>query len=96
MLQVDGKDRTGWPLAFAEFVATGGLLAVVIALAQAPPSPQRSPTYIMAAYWFTASTAFANPAVTLARALTATFAGISWSAVPGSSRHNWPRWCWQD
>ena len=40
-------------------------------------------TYIMAAYWFTASTAFANPAVTLARGLTATFAGISWSAVPG-------------
>jgi glycerol uptake facilitator-like aquaporin len=39
--------------------------------------------YIAAAYWFTASTSFANPAVTVARALTDTFAGIGWLAVPG-------------
>ena len=75
-------DRTGWPLAFAEFVATGGLLAVVSLV------PERSvaaavAAYITAAYWFTASTSFANPAVTLARALTGTFSGIAWPAVPG-------------
>jgi glycerol uptake facilitator-like aquaporin len=82
LLQSGGKDRSGWPLAFAEFVATTGLLAVVTRV------PARNiaaavATYITAAYWFTASTSFANPAVTIARALTASFAGISWSAVPG-------------
>ena len=82
LLQVSTTDRTGWPLAFAEFVATGGLLAVVSLV------PERSvaaavAAYITAAYWFTASTSFANPAVTLARALTGTFSGIAWPAVPG-------------
>jgi glycerol uptake facilitator-like aquaporin len=82
LLQLGGRDRTGWPLAFAELVATGGLLAVVT-LAPARDMAAAVATYIVAAYWFTASTAFANPAVTLARGLTGTFAGISWSAVPG-------------
>ena len=82
LLQSGGKDRTGWSLAFAEFVATGGLLAVV---SLAPPRNIAAvvAAYITSAYWFTASTAFGNPAVTVARALTASFAGISWSAVPG-------------
>jgi glycerol uptake facilitator-like aquaporin len=82
LLQFDGKDRTGWPLLLAELVATSGLLAVVT-LAPARSMAAAVATYITAAYWFTASTAFANPAVTVARALTGTFAGISWSAVPG-------------
>jgi glycerol uptake facilitator-like aquaporin len=82
LVQSSTTDRTGWPLAFAEFVATLGLLAVVTL------TPKRSAAavvaaYITAAYWFTASTSFANPAVTVARALTASFAGISWEAVPG-------------
>lgn len=82
LVQVSTADRTGWSLAFAEFLATSGLLTVVILV------PKRSvaaavAAYITAAYWFTASTSFANPAVTLARTLTASFAGIAWPAVPG-------------
>jgi glycerol uptake facilitator-like aquaporin len=82
LLQVSTADRRGWPLAFAEFLATAGLLAVVLLV------PKRSiaaavGAYITAAYWFTASTSFANPAVTVARALTASFAGIAWPAVSG-------------
>jgi glycerol uptake facilitator-like aquaporin len=82
LVQSGGADRTGWPLAFAEFVATAGLLAVVV-LVQERGIAAAVALYITAAYWFTASTSFANPAVTLARALTATFAGIGWAAVPG-------------
>lgn len=82
LLQMGGKDRSGWSLALAEFVATGGLLAVV-SLAPARNIAAAVAAYITAAYWFTSSTSFANPAVTIARALTASFAGISWSAVPG-------------
>jgi glycerol uptake facilitator-like aquaporin len=82
LLQESTKDRTGWPLAFSEFVATAGLLAVVSMV------PKRGiaaavAAYITAAYWFTASTSFANPAVTFARAFTASFSGIAWPAVPG-------------
>ncbi len=82
LLQSGGTDRTGWPLAFAEFVATAGLLGLV-SLVPSRGIPPAVAAYITAAYRFTASTSFANPAVTLARALTASFAGISWSAVPG-------------
>lgn len=82
LLQRSGTDRTGWPLAFAELVATSGLLAVVV-LAPRRNLAAAVATYITAAYWFTASTSFANPAVTVARALTDTFAGIAWPAVPG-------------
>jgi hypothetical protein len=82
LIQRSATDRTGWPLAFAELVATTGLLTVVSLV------PRRNvaaavAAYITAAYWFTASTSFANPAVTLARAFTDTFAGIAWAAVPG-------------
>jgi glycerol uptake facilitator-like aquaporin len=82
LLQLGTADRSGWPLVFAEFLATAGLLAVVLLV------PKRSiaaavGAYITAAYWFTASTAFANPAVTVARALTTSFAGIGWPAVSG-------------
>jgi glycerol uptake facilitator-like aquaporin len=82
LVQASSADRGGWPLAFAEFIATAGLLAVVTL------APRRSiaaavAAYITAAYWFTASTSFANPAVTVARAMTASFSGIAWSDVPG-------------
>ena len=70
--------RAGWPQAFSEAVATFGLLAVIWGCSRrrAESTPFAVGAYITAAYWFTASTAFANPAVTLARAATDTFAGI--------------------
>ena len=68
----------------SEFVATFGLLSVIWGTVRSRPSavPLAVGAYITAAYWFTASTSFANPAVTLARALTATFAGIRSEDVP--------------
>ncbi len=70
--------RTGAGQWFSEFVATFGLLAVIIGCSRSRPAmtPFAVAAYITAAYWFTASTSFANPAVTLARAATDTFAGI--------------------
>lgn len=82
LLQEGTTDRTGWPLAFAEFIATLGLLGVVV-LAPRRNLAAAVAAYITAAYWFTSSTAFANPAVTVARAITSSFAGIAWTAVPG-------------
>jgi glycerol uptake facilitator-like aquaporin len=62
-----------------EFVATFGLLALILSTRRHGPAaiPYGVAAYITGAYWFTASTSFANPAVTVARALTNTFAGIS-------------------
>ncbi len=70
--------RTGGAQWFSEFVATFGLLAVIWGCARQRPSaiPLAVGAYITSAYWFTASTSFANPAVTLARTVTDTFAGI--------------------
>jgi glycerol uptake facilitator-like aquaporin len=70
--------RSGAPQLFSEFVASFGLLAVIHGCAKGRPQavPFAVGAYITAAYWFTASTSFANPAVTLARAATDTFAGI--------------------
>ncbi|MBI3715622.1 MAG: aquaporin family protein [Betaproteobacteria bacterium] len=70
--------RTGAAQWFSELVATFGLLNVILfgAKARSAAVPAMVASYITAAYWFTASTSFANPAVTLARALTDTFAGI--------------------
>lgn len=70
--------RSGPPQLFSEFIATFGLLAVIWECARQRPNatPFAVGAYITAAYWFTASTSFANPAVTLARCLTNTFAGI--------------------
>jgi glycerol uptake facilitator-like aquaporin len=81
LVQTSTRARTGWSMAFAEFVATLGLLAVV-SLAPRRQVAAAVATYITAAYWFTASTSFANPAVTVARALTASFSGIAWPGVP--------------
>lgn len=82
LIQTSLHDRSGWPLAFAEFIATAGLLAVIV-LASREAIAASVAAYITAAYWFTASTSFANPAVTVARALTASFAGIAWPGVAG-------------
>ena len=78
--------RQGGAQLFSEFIATFGLLAVIWGCARRHRSsavPFAVGAYITAAYWFTASTAFANPAVTLARSMTDTFAGIRPADVPG-------------
>ena len=77
--------RQGPAQMFSEFVATFGLLAVIWGCARlrSPAVPFAVAAYITAAYWFTASTSFANPAVTLARAASDTFAGIRPVDVPG-------------
>lgn len=76
--------RTGAPQWFSEFVATFGLLLIIRACSRFEPKwlPVAVACYIAAAYWFTASTSFANPAVTIARSLTDTFAGIRPADVP--------------
>ena len=78
------KMRSGPGLWLAEVVATFGLLLVIFGVARSGRGslvPFAVGAYIAAAYWFTASTSFANPAVTLARTLTDTFAGIAPSSV---------------
>ena len=77
--------RAGYAQLWSEFVATFGLLAVIWGCAKSRPSvvPFAVGAYISAAYWFTASTSFANPAVTLARAASDSFAGIRPLDAPG-------------
>jgi glycerol uptake facilitator-like aquaporin len=79
------KVRAGGAQMFSEFVATFGLLAVIWGCARMRSAavPFAVAAYITAAYWFTASTSFANPAVTFARSLSDTFAGIRPADVPG-------------
>jgi glycerol uptake facilitator-like aquaporin len=76
--------RHGWSQVLSEFVATFGLLSVIWGCSRTRSSavPFAVASYITAAYWFTASTSFANPAVTVARCLSDTFAGIRPSDVP--------------
>ena len=83
---LSGKDRTGGHLWLGEVVATAGLILLIFALARsgrAPVAPAAVGAYIGAAYWFTSSTSFANPAVTIGRAFSDTFAGIAPASVPG-------------
>ena len=82
--QVGAKARTGTGQFLSEVVATAGLLATIAGTSRHAPTqlPFAVGAYIAAAYWFTASTSFANPAVTVARSLTDTFAGIAPSHVP--------------
>lgn len=84
LLQLSSTARTGTAQWFAEVVAAFGLLFTIIGTAHAKPGSVAAAVglYITAAYWFTASTSFANPAVTIARGLTDTFAGIAPSHVP--------------
>jgi glycerol uptake facilitator-like aquaporin len=76
LLQSSLRARTGLGQWLAEAVATFGLLLVVLGHRRAQDAPWMVAAWIGAAYWFTASTSFANPAITVARALTNTFAGI--------------------
>ncbi len=84
ILAASTHGRSGASQSFSEFVATFGLLAVIWGCSLARPGAVAFAVgaYITAAYWFTASTSFANPAVTLARAATDTFAGIRPADVP--------------
>lgn len=79
------RERSGFARMFSEFVATFGLVSVIWGCSRRRPDAVAFAVaaYIAAAYWFTASTSFANPAVTLARSLTDTFAGILPADVPG-------------
>lgn len=76
--------RTGAPLWWSEFLATFGLIAVISGCTRNRPgfTPFAVAAYIASAYWFTASSSFANPALTLARAATGTVAGIRLQDVP--------------
>jgi glycerol uptake facilitator-like aquaporin len=81
---VSTHSRHGWSLVLSEFVATFGLLSVIWGCTRLRSGavPFAVASYITAAYWFTASTSFANPAVTIARCLSDTFAGIQPADVP--------------
>ncbi len=84
ILQVSAKLRDGPAQAFSEFVATFGLIAAILGAVRFRPAatPSIVGLYITSAYWFTASTSFANPAVTVARCLSNTFAGIAPTSAP--------------
>jgi glycerol uptake facilitator-like aquaporin len=77
-------DRSSPALWFSEVIATIGLLLVINGCVRSGGAsvPYAVGAWIGGAYWFTSSTSFANPAVTIARTLTDSFAGISWSSVP--------------
>lgn len=78
ILQTSTTVRTGGPQWFSEFIATFGLIFVILATLRVKSDavPMAVGLYITAAYWFTSSTSFANPAVTIARSFSDTFAGI--------------------
>jgi glycerol uptake facilitator-like aquaporin len=84
ILQISTKLRDGPAQGFSEFVATFGLIGTILGTQRSRPefTPVAVGLYITAAYWFTASTSFANPAVTIARSLSKTFAGIAPVSVP--------------
>ncbi|MEH0935510.1 MIP/aquaporin family protein [Micromonospora psammae] len=85
-VEFSGRERAGGHLWLGEVVATAGLILLIFALARsgrASVAPAAVGAYIGAAYWFTSSTSFANPAVTVGRAFTDTFAGIAPGSVAG-------------
>lgn len=84
LVQISAKLRDGWSQGLAETVATFGLIGTILGSLRFRPdaTPVMVGLYITAAYWFTASTSFANPAVTVARSLSNTFAGIAPSSAP--------------
>jgi glycerol uptake facilitator-like aquaporin len=85
LLSASSHVRAGWAQLFSEFVATFGLLLVIQSCVRFRPNAVAFAVaaYITAAYWFTASTSFANPAVTLARSMSDTFVGIRPVDAPG-------------
>ncbi len=84
ILQLSIKSRTGTGQCAAEFIATFGLILTILGTLRwrKQAVPATVALYITAAYWFTSSTSFANPAITVARSLTDSFAGIAASDVP--------------
>lgn len=84
ILQVSIKLRSGWSQGLSEAVATFGLIGTILGSLRfrKEATPFMVGLYITAAYWFTASTSFANPAVTIARSLSNTFAGIAPASAP--------------
>jgi glycerol uptake facilitator-like aquaporin len=76
LVQLSGHSRMGYAQWLAEFVATFGLICIVLGSRESHRTPWLVAAWIGAAYWFTSSTSFANPAITLARSLSDTFAGI--------------------
>ena len=85
VLELSHKARTGLGQWTGEFVATFGLILTIIGVARHRPDQIAAAValYIVAAYWFTSSTSFANPAITVARALSDSFAGIAPADAPG-------------
>jgi glycerol uptake facilitator-like aquaporin len=85
LLELSSKARPGLNLIWSEVIATFGLLSVILVCSRRRPEalPYVVGAFITAAYWFTASTSFANPAVTVARAFSDTFTGIGIADVPG-------------
>lgn len=84
ILQFSGKSRTGLGQWTGEFIATFGLILTILGTLRTRPQavPVSVALYITAAYWFTSSTSFANPAITIARSLSNSFAGIAPADVP--------------
>jgi glycerol uptake facilitator-like aquaporin len=85
LLSPSRTSRGGGPILLSEAVATAGLLLLIVTLARTSRTQHAAwsvGAYIGAAYWFTASTAFANPAVTIGRTLTSTYAGIAPASAP--------------
>jgi len=84
VLQISAKLRSGPAQCFSEFIATFGLLGTIFGCLRFRPDfvPTAVGLYITSAYWFTASTSFANPTVTVARTLSNTFAGIAPASAP--------------
>ncbi len=84
-VEISTHDRASWSAGLAEVVATAGLIAVIFALARTGRGTLAAAAvgaYIGAAYWFTSSTSFANPAVTIGRVFSDSFAGIAPASVP--------------
>jgi glycerol uptake facilitator-like aquaporin len=103
--QVSGTSRNGWGQWSAEFIATFGLVLTILGCNATARTAVAYAVglYITAAYWFTASTSFANPAVTIARAWSDTFAGIAPSGIAAFimcqfagavAAHVTARWLW--
>jgi glycerol uptake facilitator-like aquaporin len=82
LIQSSTHVRAGAAQCLSEAVATGGLIMAILGCANAAAASWRVPAWIGAAYWFTASTSFANPAITLGRAMSDTFAGIRPADAP--------------
>ncbi|WP_423601644.1 aquaporin [Sphingomonas sp. MS122] len=84
VFQISTKARDGMPQGLAEGIATFGLIGTILCTRRHRPdsAPAAIGLYITAAYWFTASTSFANPAVTIARSMSNSFAGIAPHSAP--------------